>query len=121
MGRRHGTLNMAQADEVNQGAVKGTELRILEYPHPLLRAPNEEITKFDTKLKQLTKEMLLVMYASRGVGLAAPQVGINRRLMVFNPKGDSKAWLQEVILCNPKIVARSKRKITGTEGCLSFP
>merc|ERR1711972_1011678 len=78
-------------------------------------------TKFDSTLQQLTKEMLLIMYATQGVGLAAPQVGINQRLMVFNPKGDSKNWLQEVILCNPKIVSRSKLKATGTEGCLSFP
>lgn len=56
--------------EVNPGAVAGTDLRILEYPHPLLRAANADVVDFDYGLKKLTKEMFSIMYASRGVGLA---------------------------------------------------
>ena len=51
---------------------------------------------FVWQLKKLTKEMFSIMYASRGVGLAAPQLGVNRRLMVFNPEGDPKRWVSEV-------------------------
>lgn len=56
--------------EINPGAVAGTNLRILEYPHPLLRATNCDVVDFDYNLKKLTKEMFSIMYASRGVGLA---------------------------------------------------
>ena len=109
------------ADEINPGAVAGTNLRILEYPHPLLRAPNADVTEFDDELKQLTKEMFDIMYASRGVGLAAPQLGINKRLMVFNPEGDPKKWLSELVLCNPEIEEYSTSTALEEEGCLSFP
>eukprot|EP00957_Ditylum_brightwellii_P124109 9460595-Ditylum_brightwellii.AAC.1 len=65
--------------------------------------------------------MLLVMYAAEGVGLAAPQVGINKRLMVYNESGDRKKWLSEVIMVNPKIVEFSDATDVENEGCLSFP
>eukprot|EP00903_Cladosiphon_okamuranus_P021076 g19361.t1 len=106
-------------EEVDPGEVAG--LRILKYPHPALRAKNEEIEVFDDDVKKLAKDMFKLMYAAKGVGLAAPQVGVNKRLMVFNPEGDEKNWLDEAILVNPKIVARGKGKITAEEGCLSFP
>ncbi|CAM9319108.1 unnamed protein product, partial [Ascophyllum nodosum] len=61
------------------------------------------------------------MYASKGVGLAAPQVGVNKRLMVFNPEGDPRNWLDEAVLVNPRIVATGKGKVIDEEGCLSFP
>lgn len=112
-------------EEVDPGAVDGTDLRIVKYPHPALRAENAEITPEELKesddVKKLAKEMLKVMYAAEGVGLAAPQVGVNKRLMVYNPSGDSKKWLEETILVNPQIVEYSEAKDTSTEGCLSFP
>merc|ERR1712232_449825 len=95
-----------------------------EYPHPSLRATNEEVTEEelnDGSMKKLSKEMFKYMYAAQGVGLAAPQVGVNKRLMVYNESGDKKRWLDEVVLVNPRIVAASEAKVTDTEGCLSFP
>lgn len=73
----------ADLEEVDPGQVEG--LRIIKYPDPRLRAANEEITEFGPELQQLAKNMLKLMYAANGVGLAAPQVGVNKRLMVFNP------------------------------------
>mmetsp|Transcript_532 Transcript_532/g.947 ORF Transcript_532/g.947 Transcript_532/m.947 type:complete len:246 (-) Transcript_532:75-812(-) len=108
-------------EEVDPGIVEGTNLRIVKYPSPILRAHNEAVTEFDQELADLAKQMLKVMYASNGVGLAAPQVGINKRIMVFNPKGDPKAWVQEVALINPVIVDKSAKLELGGEGCLSFP
>jgi peptide deformylase len=70
---------------------------------------------------QVVKEMFMVMYACKGVGLAAPQVGINKRLMVFNPEGDAKKWLKEISLVNPRIVETSESTDVEVEGCLSFP
>jgi peptide deformylase len=119
--RRCGRLLM-DSDERNPGRVVGTDLRILEYPDPRLRASNTDVTSFkDYKLKKLVKEMFKVMYASRGVGLAAPQVGINQRLMVFNPTGDSTEASSEVVLCNPEITEVSEPTEVEVEGCLSFP
>ena len=113
-------------EEVDPGIVEGTDLRVLKYPHPALRAPNEEIpieelTGPGCEISKIAKEMFLVMYATKGVGLAAPQVGINKRLMVYNPEGDSKKWMQETIMVNPKIVEYSEAKEWDEEGCLSFP
>ncbi len=109
------------AEEVNPGAVEGTDLLVLEYPHPQLRAPNADVLEFDEALRKLTKEMFSIMYASRGVGLAAPQLGINKRLMVFNPEGNPKKWTSEVVLCNPSITEYSAATDVEEEGCLSFP
>lgn len=110
-------------EEIDPGKVAGTELRVLRYPHPALRAPNRVVNtdEFDDQLKKLAREMFLVMYASRGVGLAAPQVGVNKRLMVFNPESNERAFLKEVVLVNPHIVATSKKTLVEAEACLSFP
>jgi peptide deformylase len=110
--------------EVDPGVVEGTDLRILKYPHPALRAPNAMVTEEeleDGSVAKMAKEMLLLMYAAEGVGLAAPQVGINKRLLVYNEEGDKKKWLSEFIMVNPKIVEFSEAKDVSIEGCLSFP
>mmetsp|Transcript_3583 Transcript_3583/g.6794 ORF Transcript_3583/g.6794 Transcript_3583/m.6794 type:complete len:230 (-) Transcript_3583:2063-2752(-) len=112
---------MTLEEEVNPGIVDGTDLRIVQYPDPRLRAPNVDVKEFDSSLAKTAKEMLKVMYASRGVGLAAPQVGLNLRLMVFNPEGDPKAWVHETVLVNPQILDTSGAEDVEEEGCLSFP
>lgn len=106
-------------EETDPGEVSG--LRILTYPDPRLRAPNAEITDFDDELKSTARRMFKLMYAADGVGLAAPQVGINKRLMVYNEFGDPKKWLNEIVLVNPRIVEKSPGRDIATEGCLSFP
>lgn len=86
-------------EEIDPGVVEGTNLKIVKYPHPALRATNVEVTATELKdgsMARLAKEMFLVMYAANGVGLAAPQVGVNKRLMVYNESGDKKKWLDEV-------------------------
>ena len=113
-------------EEIDPGVVEGTDLRVLKYPHPSLRAANEEIpveelTGPGSEIAKIAKEMFLVMYATQGVGLAAPQVGINKCLMVYNESGDSRKWMQEVVMVNPKIVEFSEAKDVEEEGCLSFP
>ena len=108
-----------ETEENDPGEVAG--LRVLKYPHPLLRAENSAVEKFDYDLKQLTKRMFKLMYASRGVGLAAPQVGINQQLMVVNWEGDPGRSKSELVLCNPSIVEASSATDIEPEGCLSFP
>jgi len=119
-------MSSLQDVEVDPGEVEGTDLRVLKYPHPSLRSPNVDVSEEELKdgsIKQIAKEMFLVMYAAKGVGLAAPQVGINKRLMVFNSEGveSPKSWLTEMILVNPKIVEKSPSTDKEDEGCLSFP
>eukprot|EP00543_Licmophora_paradoxa_P001106 CAMPEP_0202447766 /NCGR_PEP_ID=MMETSP1360-20130828/6533_1 /ASSEMBLY_ACC=CAM_ASM_000848 /TAXON_ID=515479 /ORGANISM="Licmophora paradoxa, Strain CCMP2313" /LENGTH=230 /DNA_ID=CAMNT_0049064999 /DNA_START=73 /DNA_END=765 /DNA_ORIENTATION=+ len=118
------SLLFATKEEVDPGKVEGTDLQIVKYPHPSLRAENAEITQEELdegSISKIAKEMFLIMYAAEGVGLAAPQVGINKRLMVYNASGDPKKWLDEVTMVNPKIVEFSDATDIETEGCLSFP
>ena len=70
-------------EEVDPGTVEGTDYRIVKYPHPSLRAENVEVILPDEQesITKLSKDMLKIMYAAQGVGLAAPQIGVNKRLM----------------------------------------
>lgn len=95
-------------------------LQIVKYPDPRLRAKNKPIDKFDDNLKNLVHEMFDVMYKTDGIGLSAPQVGINVQLMVFNPVGE-RGEGEEIVLINPKVSNYSLRKTLFNEGCLSFP
>lgn len=77
---------------------------------------------FDDNLSTVTSEMLMVMRAANGIGLAAPQVGINKNIMVFNIEGEpTQIHEHEVVFINPEIIAKSASKSIGEEGCLSFP
>ncbi|KAL4307284.1 hypothetical protein AHAS_Ahas16G0262900 [Arachis hypogaea] len=95
-------------------------LKIVEYPDPKLRAKNKRIVSFDDNLKSLAREMFDVMYKTNGIGLSAPQVGINVQLMVFNPVGESGEG-EEIVLVNPRVSKYSKKLSILNEGCLSFP
>lgn len=94
---------------------------VVLYPDPRLRAENAPIEVFDEELKALARAMFDAMYRTGGVGLAAPQVGVNKRLLVYNPEGEVDARDSEVVLCNPRYVRKAKDTVTGEEGCLSFP
>ncbi|KAK9795524.1 hypothetical protein WJX73_007885 [Symbiochloris irregularis] len=96
-------------------------LSILKYPDPRLRAANGRITVFDHVLEKFAADLFDCMYrGDDGVGLAAPQVGVNVRLMVFNETGKRGAK-EELVLVNPKIVSTNKQNSWYEEGCLSFP
>jgi len=92
---------------------------VVKYGNPVLEKPAEPITVFDDKLRKLVEDMFESMYAAHGVGLAAPQIGISKRLAVIDVsfKEDPKAKL---VLVNPEIV-RTEGKQRGSEGCLSLP
>lgn len=95
-------------------------LKIVEYPDPILRAKNKPIETFDDNLKKLVDEMFYIMYKTDGIGLSAPQVGLNVQLMVFNPV-DERGEGEEIILVNPRVNKYSKKVVRFNEGCLSFP
>lgn len=93
---------------------------IVKFGDPVLERPAEAITEFDTpELNQLIEDMFESMYAARGVGLAAPQIGIARRIAVIDcTSGEDPA--EKIVLLNPEVV-RVEGKQRGEEGCLSLP
>ena len=94
--------------------------KILTEPDPILRKKCEPLEKVDTETKKLMDDMLETMYAAPGIGLAAIQVGILKRLVVIDiSKGEEEK--KPVFLINPQIVHRSKKTSIYEEGCLSLP
>src|ERR687896_27901 len=94
-------------------------LEIVKYGEPVLETPGEPVTEFDDKLRRLVSDMFETMYASRGVGLAAPQVGVSKRLFVMDCSGGDDPAAR-LALINP-VVLSVEGDQTGDEGCLSFP
>jgi peptide deformylase len=94
-----------------------TKLAILEYPDPRLRTKAVPIETVDDAVRKLADDMLETMYAARGVGLAASQVDVHRRLLVLDV---SDTRDQPLVLINPEIIGAEGRA-PGEEGCLSLP
>ena len=92
-------------------------LPILEYPDPRLRIRAEPVTKFDTELKTLVADLFETMYSAPGIGLAATQVDVHKRILVCDVGVESK---QPLCLINPEII-RAEGKTNAEEGCLSVP
>jgi peptide deformylase len=92
---------------------------IVKYGNPVLEKATEKVTVFDEELAKLIEDMFESMYAARGVGLAAPQIGISRRIAVVDVtfKEDPAAKL---VLINPEIIHKEGRHAQ-SEGCLSIP
>ena len=92
---------------------------IVKYGNPVLEKPAAPVTEFDDELKKLVADMFESMYEAKGVGLAAPQIGISKRLAVIdvtfkeNPR-------EKLVLANPEII-HTEGKQTQSEGCLSIP
>lgn len=94
------------------------EFSLTLYPDPLLRKVAEPVAAFDAQLRSVVAAMFERMQKSKGVGLAAPQVGLKQRILVLNPSGEPA---DDLVLVNPTIVGRSGPDCYFDEGCLSFP
>jgi peptide deformylase len=94
-----------------------TKLAILEYPDPRLRTQAEPVTAVDDAVRQLIDNLLDTMYAANGVGLAATQVDVHKRVIVLDV---SQSRDQPLVLINPEILA-AEGKAVNEEGCLSLP
>lgn len=94
--------------------------KIVKFGHPVLDQPAEPITEFDTaELNKLVADMFDSMYAAKGVGLAAPQIGVSRRIAVIDCSvGENEK--DKIVLINPEII-RAEGRQNGEEGCLSIP
>ena len=97
-----------------------SQRKIVIEPDPILRKESEPIEKVDNDLRKLLDDMLETMYAAPGIGLAAVQVGILKRLIVIDISKD-KEKKNPLFLINPEIVSKSKNTSIYEEGCLSLP
>lgn len=94
--------------------------KIVKWGDPVLETAADPVDNFGTDdLRQLVEDMFETMYANKGVGLAAPQIGLSRRLAVVDASGGEDASMRRVLI-NPKITTREGR-IVEEEGCLSIP
>jgi peptide deformylase len=98
-------------------ALDRTDLQIITYPDPRLRKVCQDVDRFDEELVALAHRMLELMRQHEGVGLAAPQVGVLRRMFVCNPTGDPK---DDHIYINPRLTEFAEQA-DREEGCLSIP
>ena len=92
-------------------------MELVKYPDSILKKQSVEVVDFGDELTRTTEGMLELMYRCSGLGLAGPQVGLSREIVVINPSGKPE---DELVLVNPQMVDFSG-EVTFGEGCLSFP
>jgi peptide deformylase len=96
-----------------------TDLKIIQYPHPTLRHVSKPLKRVDAELKSVIQRMFELMYAAKGIGLAANQVDLPYRFFLVNLESDP-AKGQELVFINP-VLSRQKGSAEAEEGCLSLP
>jgi peptide deformylase len=94
-------------------------LKIVKYPEPVLSQPGEPVTEFNDELRRLVADMFETTYANQGIGLAAPQVGVSKRVTTID-LSMGKEPDDKLVFINPEIIS-SDGKLYEEEGCLSFP
>jgi peptide deformylase len=92
-------------------------MKLVKYPDPVLEKNAVEAVDFGEELRRTADDMLELMYRCKGLGLAGPQVGMSRRVVVINPSGKQD---DELVLINPRLTEASG-EVSFEEGCLSFP
>jgi len=92
-------------------------LQILEYPDPRLRRRSEPVTEFDGDVGRLVDDMLETLYATKGIGLSAPQIGISRQVLVMDLSGSAS---KPQVYVNPDILTSGALGLV-EESCLSVP
>ncbi len=95
---------------------------VLQIGNPILRRRSQKITHFDGALARLVDDIVETVQAANGVGLAAPQIGVSRRLIIVEMP-DSEDYPhpgERWVMCNPEIVKASRETTVGQEGCLSI-
>jgi peptide deformylase len=115
---------MSEAEEIRNDEVDAERqarrrialAQVRQYPDPVLRMRAHEVGEFDDDLRQLAKRMTGLMGEAAGVGLAANQVGVLRRMFVFQPTVEDEPRA----MVNPEIVERSEETVPDDEGCLSM-
>ena len=112
--------NNVSSPKVNKEAVDNPPLEIFKLGSETLRKEARRISKVDNQIRNLAKDMLQSMYSAKGIGLAGPQVGISKELLVIDINFEDSA-AEPLILINPEITAFGSTLNTYEEGCLSIP
>jgi peptide deformylase len=103
---------------IDKKKVKNPPLDVYQLGDKGLRQPAKRVTKIDEELRETVRQMLQTMYSQDGIGLAAPQVGINKQLVVIDTELD-KPEVEPLVLINPVVKRITGPKVTDQEGCLS--
>lgn len=111
-----GQVRTEELDPEREALRRAALSQIRQYPDPALRIRAREVEEFDDDLRRLVERMLRLMADANGVGLAANQVGVVRRVFVFQPDAES----EPVAVVNPVIVERGGEAVEDEEGCLSM-
>ena len=114
------TRNNVSSTKVNKEAVVNPPLEIFKLGSKTLRTEAKRISKVDNQIRNLAKDMLQSMYTAKGIGLAGPQVGISKELLVIDINFEDSA-AEPLILINPEITAFGSTLNSYEEGCLSIP
>ena len=116
MGEVEGQVRSEQLDAEREARRRAALAQIRQYPDPALRLRANEVDGVDDSVSGLVERMTKLMQEARGVGLAAPQVGVLRRVLVYQTSDDDPV----VALINPRLIRSSEERETLVEGCLSL-
>jgi peptide deformylase len=116
VGEVEGQVRNEELDAEREARRRAALALVRQYPDPVLRMKAKEVEDLDDSVSELAERMTRIMDEARGVGLAAPQIGILRRVLVYRP-GEEDAV---VALVNPRLVASSGEVEAADEGCLSL-
>lgn len=116
MGEVEGQVRSEQLDAEREARRRTALAQIRQYPDPVLRMRANEVEELDDSVASLVERMTALMQEARGVGLAAPQVGVLRRVLVYQISDEDPV----VALVNPKLVSTSEERESAEEGCLSL-
>jgi peptide deformylase len=116
VGEVEGQIRSEELDAEREARRRAALALVRQYPDPVLRMKAREVAEFDESVTDLVERMTRLMDEARGVGLAAPQVGVLRRVLVYRTAEEEPA----VALVNPRVVSVGQEKETADEGCLSL-
>ena len=116
MGEVEGQVRSEHLDAEREARRRAALAQIRQYPDPVLRMRANEVEELDDSVASLVERMTALMQEARGVGLAAPQVGVLRRVLVYQTSDEAPV----VALVNPTVVSTSEERESAEEGCLSL-
>src|ERR671937_2211091 len=116
MGEVEGQIRSEELDAEREARRRAALALVRQYPDPVLRMQAREVADFDESVTSLAERMTALMEEARGVGLAAPQIGVLRRVLVYRTAEEEPA----VALVNPRLVSASDEVEASDEGCLSL-
>jgi len=116
VGEVEGQIRSEQLDAEREARRRAALAQIRQYPDPVLRMQANEVEERDESLPALTERMSRLMQEARGVGLAAPQIGVLRRVLIYQTSDEKPV----VALVNPRVLETSEERETTEEGCLSL-